>query len=172
MYRLMYRLSIKVTFLSIVTLSVGACSSQSFQVKDGTKEETISTDGKGNLSITARGPDGQKALMTTGESAKYPSDLPLPQYPSSKVTLCLDQSSGPDQYTKTVSLETADAPGKVSGYYKTWFARKNWKVNMESNVTGCASISAESRGQNVSIMTMPAGSSGKTTIQLIVSRDK
>ena len=95
-------------------LSMTACTpSQTISTGDG--KATVTTDGRGGGNVVVEGKDGQKVNVSTGSSAKYPENCPLPQYPGSICTMCMD-STGDQSLPaagQSITLTTSDPSGKV-----------------------------------------------------------
>ena len=159
--------------LLFVLMSLSACS-QTYTVagKDGATA-TVSGDSN-NGSVTVKSADGKSsANMTMGSSAVYPADFPFPQYPSSKITMCLDQSAMTNGAKCTsVTLESSDTLDKISSHYKSWFGSNGWTISAETNVSGVGTLIAKKDNLNASIMMMPGTSAGATNIQINLSSDK
>jgi hypothetical protein len=108
--------------------------------------------------------------VVTGERASYPGDLPFAQYPGSLVMLNLVRT---DSAGESVTLETADPPDSIVGYYRNWFMKNGWMIDQESSTSGLAAISARRADKLASIMSMPGtGKQGKSSIQITLSSGK
>ena len=160
-----FRHSERLRQLLILALAFGlsSCGSVGKKVE---KENQVSPVAKKHEEGTVQAKDE----MLLGDEAKYPADMPFPQYPESKVTMSINK---PSQSGVSVNLESSDSPDKVVTYYKGWFAKNKWSVVHQSTTAGLASIAAEEHNRRVSIMSMPAASATEhTSIQITLSLGK
>lgn len=168
--------STSIAAMLVLPLFISACSqTQTFSVKDGdaSATATYSSDGRsGTVKVT--GKDGKDAAtMTMGADAKYPSEIPVAQYPGSSISLSMDQSGmSTGAEVKSVSLESSDSAEKIQSYYKSWMTSNGWKIIGESLVSGTGSLTGELANKNLSVLVMPGNQGGKAAIQIMFSTSK
>jgi hypothetical protein len=148
----------------LACLSLCACNSQTYVGSDG--KTTVTANAAGS-EVKVNGANGENLTMNTGDNAKYPSSLPMPQYPGSKIGLSMT-GSGPSNMAN-VTLTSTDASEKIGEFYKGWFNSNGWKIGAEATINGMYSLTAEKDNQTSTIMAMP-GENGAKTIQLVVSQ--
>jgi hypothetical protein len=156
--------------VAVAAVSLTACGApaSTYTSSDGKVQVTTSGD---KFTATTSGSDGGTASWSGGGSAKYPANLPFPQYPSSAIQFAMDTKGANQGSSETVTLTSADAVDKVSGFYKSWFQSNGWKIDSEISSAESGSMMIASKDQeNVTVMLNTAPKSGgggnETTISI------
>ncbi|MBX9771291.1 MAG: hypothetical protein K2X29_07960 [Candidatus Obscuribacterales bacterium] len=161
-----------ILLVSVLAVGLSACgNTQTYTVGDGKGQMTVTSDNSGNATVKVNSGDGTMANMAVGGTATYPSEIPFPQYPSSKITFSMKTTD--KNTSNTVTLETQDTTDKAMGFYRSWFNSNGWTIELETNTSGAGSMTAKKGEQTAAVMFMPQSppASG-IAIQIMLSADK
>ncbi|MBX9688456.1 MAG: hypothetical protein K2X27_17230 [Candidatus Obscuribacterales bacterium] len=131
--------------------------------------DSASHNNSGSAPAKANPGSGPILKLESGANAKYPSEIPFPQYPGSEISQFLETGDKEHGASKSITLKTSDAPGKTIAFYKNWFSSNGWKLKMETATSGMSSISAESGDRLASIFSMPGAPPQANSIQIVWS---
>lgn len=150
--------------------------------KDGEQKMNIQKDGDGST-VTVSGKDGFKmktddngatmemadgGKMTSGDAAKLPDNFPadVPMYEGMKLIWVM---TTPDE-GMSVTAETADAPDKVTAFYKEQVAAKGWTEKYATQQDTMFNGQYSKDGRDLIVMVMK--NDDKTGIQLTIAKEQ
>jgi len=149
-----------------VALVCGCRKSTTYTGPDGTKA-TINKSGK-DVEITMHGKKGETVRVAGGEGGValpegFPKDVPI--YPGAKVAASVKSQDG-----MHVTLQTSDAAGKVSAFYKEQMKANGWEMKTTMDMPQGTMLAGEKGGQSLNAMVL---SDDKATIvTLTVTKEK
>ncbi|WP_156500405.1 hypothetical protein [Croceicoccus bisphenolivorans] len=148
-------------------LALGGCGSGeegTISTEDGDVEYRISGDDDAT-NIRLNTPDGN-ATVDTGETLK--PDLPegIAVYPAAKVTNVSNVGLGDKGSGSLVAMDTADAPDKVTGWYKAAAEKAGYKVEAQLQTGNLHMISGKA-GDGREFSVTASAREGGTSVQLI-----
>lgn len=138
------------SLLAITVICLLSGCSQTYKNPDG-GSMTMSGDGK-NISIKSG--DGKTTVDGTMTDT-YPQNLPVPQYPGSKITNNMTINTSGKSGQTLVQLSTKDKPTQILQFYKDKLAGSSWKIDTTVDSPGSASYMGASKGAvqlNVSVI--------------------
>lgn len=111
--------------IAMLTIAANACKrSVTYASKEGSV--TVEQKDKDASSLTFTGKDGQKVVIDSG-GGKVPADYPkdVPVYDGAKVIMA---QSANEKNTHNLVLESNDAAGRISDFYKKGLESNGWKI--------------------------------------------
>jgi hypothetical protein len=162
---------------AIAVFALAACGKsedKTITLKDPQTGEKVdvSVNGADKGTMTLKTDQGS-LVINSGDNATVPDGVDV--YPGAKVQSSMTgfgaaMGAAGGNAGSMVAMTTKDAPATVLAFYKTKFAAKGWKINMESSTPDGGMISAGGDPAKPGALVTASVANGETTVSVMMGK--